>query len=430
MTEPAAPAPSLSALAGASLKVGLLGFGGPAGQIALMHRVFVEERGWIGEERYLKALNFCMLLPGPEAQQLATYVGWTLRGTAGGLIAGLLFVLPGALVMLGVSALYVLHADETIVQAIFYGVRAAVIALIVDAIVRIGRRALSGRSALLIASAALAALVIFSIPFPLVILAAALLGALRGSEREAAAPAPAETPQAKGGLRVGAICAAIWVTPLAATVAWFGPGHVLSEIGLLFSTLSLVTFGGAYATLAYLQQQAVDEHGWLSPAQMLDGLGLAEATPGPLVLVNQFVGFVAGWQAEGGGFGLALAAGALATWCTFAPSFLWIFAAGPMAERLSANPRAASALRAVTAATVGVIASLGLKLAAATLFTQISTTTTRWGAVIETAAISSLDLFATLLAALALAALVSRRFSVLSVLFFCSLAGCLWKLFG
>jgi len=359
--------PSLGQLARASFKIGCLGFGGPAGQIALMHRVYVDENKWIDEPRYLHALNYCMLLPGPEAQQLATYVGWLLHGVRGGLISGLLFILPGACVILALSWLYAAHGDTPALTAAFVGIKAAVLAFIADALLRIGKRALKGPLDLTLAVAAFAALYFAGLPFPLVILAAGVIGAfaLRATPVDAS-PAPSSAPHAGKTLITAAVCGAAWLAPVALVLGLFGPRHLLSEVALLFSQLAVVTFGGAYAMLAYLQQQAVDVHAWLTPAQMIDGLGLAETTPGPLILVNQYVGFIAGWNEAG--FGLALAAAALAGWCTFAPSFLWIFAGAPYAEQLRHNHFAAGALRAITAAVLGVIASLALWFGLAVLF--------------------------------------------------------------
>lgn len=421
------PTPSLAALTAASLRVGLLGFGGPAGQIALMHRIFVEERRWIDEGRFMHALNFCMVLPGPEAQQLATYVGWLLRGPWGGVIAGLLFVLPGAAAVLGLSAFYVLHADASWAQGLLFGVRAAVLALIVDALARIGRRALLTPTDLALALAAAVALSLFGAPFPIVILAAAAIGAVRARSRAADAT-PRETNRTpvghdgKGALAAAALWGALWLAPLAAVVLAFGPEHVLARVGVLFSTLAVVTFGGAYAALAHLQQEAVETYGWLSAPQMLDGLGLAEVTPGPLVLVNQFVGFIAGWSAAEG-WGLAIAAAALASWCTFAPSFLWIFAGAPFAERLRTNARINAVLAAVTAAVVGVIASLGLDLASAALFGETVAVAAPWGRMLELPRLGAFDAFAAGLALLAALALLSRRIGPAAAIVACAGAG-------
>lgn len=402
--------PSLGALTAASFKIGCLGFGGPAGQIALMHRIFVEEKKWIDEARYLHALNYCMLLPGPEAQQLATYVGWLLHGVRGGVIAGALFVLPGAVIVFALAWFYVLHGTTPLVAALFLGVKAAVVAFIVDALIRIGRRALKTGADALTALAAFAALYLFGVPFPLVILAAALLGALSAS-RSPRADLSIETqqqraPSASKSLSTALLWTALWLAPVALVLFAFGPRHVLSQVAILFSQLAVVTFGGAYALLAYLQQQAVDVHGWLAQGQMIDGLGLAETTPGPLILVNQFVGFLAGWQTEGGGFALALAAAALASWCTFAPSFVWIFAGAPHAEQLRRNRFANGALRAVTAAVLGVIASLALWFGQHVLFDAGVAIATPWGGALELPVLTSFNWIAALIALAAAIALV------------------------
>jgi len=422
--------PSLGELTAASFKIGCLGFGGPAGQIALMHRIFVEEKRWIDESRYLHALNYCMLLPGPEAQQLATYVGWLLHGVRGGVIAGALFVLPGALIVFALAWFYVLHGTTPFVVALFLGVKAAVVAFIVDAMIRIGRRALKTGGDGLIALAAFAALYVFAVPFPLVILASALLGVLFVSRARAAATEVADTPQrapsAAKSLATALLWAALWLAPVALIAVSYGPRHVLTEVGLLFSQLAVVTFGGAYALLAYLQQQAVDVQGWLSQGQMIDGLGLAETTPGPLILVNQFVGFLAGWQAEGGGFWLALSAAALASWCTFAPSFVWIFAGAPYAEQLRRNRFAASALRAVTAAVLGVIASLALWFGQHVLFDAGVEIATPWGRGLELPAPASFNWSAALIALAAAIALVRFKANAALVVLAAALAG--WAL--
>jgi chromate transporter len=363
-----------------AFKIGCLGFGGPAGQIALMHRVFVDERKWIDEARFQHMLAFCMLLPGPEAQQLATYVGWRLRGWAGALIAGWLFVIPGALIVLALSWLYVSYGEAPLVAAAFDGVKCAVVALVAEALFKVGRRALKTNAALWIAIAAFAALILGA-PFPLVILAAAVVGMifpspLVGEGRVGGAGAlatgngantPTPVPSPQGGGAQAMLWLALWLTPPAFIALTLGTEHVLFQLALLFSILACVTFGGAYAVLAYLTVE-VAARGWLTPAQMIDGLGLAETTPGPLILVNQFVGFLAGWS-EGGAV-LAIAGAGIALWCTFAPSFVWIFAGAPHAERLQQNPRAAGALAAITAAVLGVIAKLALFFAAHALFAR------------------------------------------------------------
>jgi len=355
----------MSELVRESARIGALGFGGPAGQIALMHRVFVDERKWIGEDAFQHALAFCMLLPGPEAQQLATYVGWRLRGFWGGVVAGWLFVLPGAAIVLALSWLYVTAGHLPAVAAAFDGVKCAVVALVAEALVRIGRRSLQTWAALAIAVVVFGALMAGA-PFPLVILAAGVFGAVFRPVAAVALPTSDEPParSARGGALVWFV---LWAAPAALLFALLGPSHVLTEIAVLFSILACVTFGGAYALLAYLTTEAA-ARGWLTAEQMIDGLGLAETTPGPLILVNEFVGFLAGWG-EGGAL-LALAGAGVALWCTFAPSFVWIFAGAPYAERLRANPRAAGALAAITAAVLGVIAKLALFFAAHVLFSN------------------------------------------------------------
>lgn len=384
---------SLGDLTAASLKIGVLSFGGPAAQIAMMHRVFVDEKKWIDEPRYLHALNYCMLLPGPEAQQLATYVGWLLHGVKGGLIAGALFVLPGALVVLGLSWLYLAHGSAPLVEAAFFGVRAAVVAFVIEALIRISKRALKSCADYWIAVACFAALTLFAVPFPLIIIAAALIGAFVIKRKAPAVETGAAMaqPSTAESLRAAALWGFAWLAPLGLSFAALGPDHVLSRVGALFAKLAVVTFGGAYAVLSYLRQQAVEVEGWLSPGQMIDGLGLAETTPGPLVLVNQFVGFVAGWQTEGGGAGLALAAALMATWMTFAPSFLWIFAGAPYAEGLRRNAKASAALAAITAAVLGVVANLAFWFAVHVLFRETAAATLPWGARIDWPELMSFD---------------------------------------
>jgi chromate transporter len=363
--------PSLSTLFAESLKVGCLGFGGPVGQIALMHRVFVDERKWIDDARFQHMLAYCMLLPGPEAQQLATYVGWRLRGWAGALIAGWLFVLPGAAIVLALSWLYVSYGELPLVAAAFDGVKCAVVALVAEALYKVGKRALRTQFALVIAIATFIALV-FGAPFPLVIVSAALVGllapALVGAKQGQGAAEDANGAQRAGSAWANAfLWLVLWLAPPALIAATLGTDHVLFQVALLFSILACVTFGGAYALLAYLTTEAATR-GWLTPEQMIDGLGLAETTPGPLILVNEFVGFLAGWST--GGIALALAGAAIAVWCTFAPSFVWIFAGAPYAEKLERNKHAAGALAAITAAVLGVIAKLALFFATHALFTR------------------------------------------------------------
>lgn len=417
--------PSLRELTLASLKIGCLGFGGPAGQISLMHRVFVDEKRWIDEPRYLHALSFCTLLPGPEAQQLATYVGWLLRGWTGGLVAGLLFVLPGAAVVFALAWLYAAHGDVAPVAAAFGGVKAAVLALVAEALLRVGRRALKGRAEAIIAAAAFLALAIFALPFPLVVLLAAAVGASRGAADPAAdaAPAPVPPPVRRRTAGVALIWILLWLAPLAFSALLLGGDHWLTKLGGVFAALAATSFGGAYALLAWLQQQAVEVQGWLTTAQMVDGLGLAETTPGPLVLVNTFVGFMAGWNAAGGKAGWAALGFLMALWQTFVPSFLFIFAGAPYAEALRRSRAARGALGAVMAAVLGVIASLALWFAVHVLFAGSTAFRWPWGASIYLPVPSSLDVVTTALALAAGVALIRFRMNVIVVVLACAGAG-------
>jgi chromate transporter len=353
-------------------RIGLLSFGGAAAQIALMHKVLVEERGWLSERKYLSALSFCMLLPGPEAMQLATYAGWRLHGVRGGLAAGLLFVIPGAIVVLVLSMLYAAFGNAPPVEALFTGVKAAVLAIILQALVRLGGRALQGTVDWLVAAAAFVAIYFLALPFPLVVIAAALGGLARAKEVADAEPVPGTGVTPFETLRTIAIWLYIWLAPLLLVVAVFGSDHVLSQIAWFFSKLAVVTFGGAYAVLAYMAQETVAGYHWLTPGEMLDGLGLAETTNGPTILVTEFVGYMA--AARYGGWDPIMMGilGALVTlWATFAPCFLWIFAGAPYVERLTHAPRLSAALRTVTAAVVGVIANLSLWFALHVLFASV-----------------------------------------------------------
>jgi chromate transporter len=423
--------PTLRELTAASFKIGCLGFGGPAGQIALMHRIFVEEKKWIDEPRYLHALNYCMLLPGPEAQQLATYVGWLLHGVRGGVIAGALFVLPGALVVFGLSWLYAVHADTPLVIGLFYGIKAAVLGFVAEALWKVGKRALKTRTDLLVAVAAFVALFLFGAPFPILIIGAVLLGILR-ARKDADAKVKTETmhaqPSARGALSAALVWAAAWLAPLVLAFVFLGPRHMLTQVGIVFSQLAVVTFGGAYAVLAYLQQQAVDVHGWLNTGQMIDGLGLAETTPGPLILVNQYVGFIAGWQAQGGSLWLATVSAAMASWCTFAPSYLWIFAGAPFAETLRRNRLASAALASITAAVLGVIANLAVWFALHVIFTRSTTSPTPWGHTLVLPSITSFDAAEALIALAAGIALVRFKTNVGLVVLASAIAGLLARI--
>ncbi|MDG3040572.1 chromate efflux transporter [Roseicyclus marinus] len=367
MTDAAAPAPTprdLPELTRVFGRIGLLSFGGPAAQIALMHKELVEERPWLSEAQFLRALSFCMLLPGPEAMQLATYAGWKRAGMPGGLIAGLLFVIPGALVILALASLYAAYGGVPLVQALFLGIKAAVIVIVVQALVKVSKRALTGLLPYAIAAAAFLGIYAVQLPFPLIVLGAGGLGAVLLAK---AVPEGAAVARVSGRdtARTVAIWGAVWLLPLA--VLWLvDPGGLLAQVGLFFAKLAVVTFGGAYAVLAYMVQAVVGDFGWLTTAQMMDALGLAETTPGPLILVTQFVGFLAGAQA--GGWGLGLAAALVTLWVTFAPCFLWIFAGAPYVDWIASRPRLTGALQAITAAVVGVILNLSIWFAAHVLF--------------------------------------------------------------
>ena len=358
--------PDLAAITRVFARIGLLSFGGPAAQIALMHRELVEERAWLAEEEFLRALSFCMLLPGPEAMQLATYAGWKLHGTRGGLIAGLLFVVPGAVLILALAAAYAILGGAPVAQALLLGVKAAVIAIVLHALQRVARRALKGGTDWLIAALAFLGLFAFALPFPLIIAAAAIWGWLRGRKGPAAAP-PADVPPLAATLRTVALWSGLWLLPLAALALF--EGGILTRIGLYFSQLAVVTFGGAYAVLGWMTQTVVTDFGWLSPGQMMDALGLAETTPGPLILVTAFVGFLAAYGQ--GGLALGLGGGLVTLWMTFAPCFLWIFAGAPWLDHLTRRPALQGALSAITAAVVGVIANLTVWFAAHVFFASV-----------------------------------------------------------
>ena len=376
--------PTLAELTRVFARIGCLSFGGPAGQIALMQREILDERGWIEQGAFLRALNLCHLLPGPEAQQLATWIGWRLHGVRGGLIAGLLFVLPGAAVMLALSLLYVAAAGLHWFAALFLGVKAAVLAVVLQALLRVAKRALGTHFKLVLAVLAAVALTLLHAPFPLVIVTAGLVGAAVARWRPdwlgAHHVAPSSTQHQSPRRLVAAsfvtiaVWLAIWALPMALVFLLLGPDHVLWQVGLFFSRLAVVTFGGAYAVLAYMAQAAVSGFGWLSPGEMADGLGLAETTPGPLIMVTQFVGFVAAWRHPGALSPLVagLLGAGLTTWVTFAPCFLWIFACAPWMERLEHAERLQGALAAITAAVVGVIANLALWFALHVLFRTVS----------------------------------------------------------
>ena len=392
-------------------KIGCLSFGGPTGQIAMMHRVLVDEKKWIDEPRFLHGLNFCMLLPGPEAQQLATYIGWLMHGVRGGLTAGVLFVLPGAFVMLGLSLIYVLGSGVGWVDGALFGIKAAVLVIVVEALIRIGERALKTPTLIALAAAAFIGIFFLALPFPLILFTAAVVGFVAGQQSPqllALKLADAVIAPVSGAWRQASIAVSIgliaWWTPVGLAAIALGSGHMLTTVGVFFSKLAVVTFGGAYAVLAYMAQATVETYGWMTPEQMVDGLGLAETTPGPLILVTQFVGFLAAYGNPAPFTPLAagLIAAALTTWVTFVPSMMWIFVGAPYIERLRSDRRLAGALAAITAAVVGVVLNLSVWFALHVLFGQVTEQRLgllRWFAFDPLA----LDLKVTVLAAIAAA---------------------------
>jgi chromate transporter len=412
-------------------RIGFLSFGGPAGQIALMHRELVEERGWIGEDDFLHALNFCHLLPGPEAQQLATWIGWRLQGPRGGLAAGLLFVIPGAVIILALSLLYALAANLALVEALFLGVKAAVLAIVVQALLRIAGRALDTTLKQGLAAAAFLGLFLLDLPFPMIVLGAGVIGmvvAMRRPDLLAIKPGKADAilparPWRSTILSV-LVWGTIWAAPMALIALTLGQDHVLWQIGAFFSQLAVVTFGGAYAVLAYMAQEAVQGFGWLDAGEMADGLGLAETTPGPLILVTQFVGYLAAFRSPEPFSPLVagLLGAMLTTWVTFAPCFLWIFALAPWIDRLGHAVRLKGALAAITAAVVGVIANLTAWFALHVLFAQVGEV--QFGPVrLDWPLWASFDWRAGVLAALAVLLAFQLRWSVLRILAVCAAGG-------
>ena len=351
-------------------RIGLLSFGGPAGQIALIHREVVDDRKWIEEPEFLHALNFCMLLPGPEAMQLATYIGWKLHGLRGGLTAGLLFVLPGAAVLLALSLFYALFGKNPIVEGLFFGVKAAVLVIVLEALLRVSKRALKQPLDWAIAAASFIALFCFDLPFPLVVAAAAAIGLLVPDQKPKVTLVPPSLPPFMGLVKTVSIWLAIWLVPLAAIYATFGSAHVFTGLALFFSKLSVVTFGGAYAVLSYMGQTVVEQQHWLTAPEMMNGLGLAETTPGPLILVGQFVGFTAAAKAQSS-LWAGLFASLIYLWMTFVPCFLWIFAGAPYLLYLQSMPRLSSALSRITAAVAGVILNLAFWFGLHVLFGQV-----------------------------------------------------------
>ncbi|UKJ74915.1 chromate efflux transporter [Azospirillum brasilense] len=432
-------------------RIAALSFGGPAGQIAMMHRIVVDEKKWIGEERFLHALNYCMLLPGPEAQQLAVYIGWLMHRTVGGLIAGVLFVLPGALAIMALSLIYATLGHTGAVQGLFFGLKAAVLAVVLEAVVRVGRRTLKNGAMVALSAAAFLAIFAFNVPFPLIILTAALIG-LAGARLGVTAFRPAPhgpassthgnsllgegtpdhaRPSTAWSLRVGAVCLALWLGPVLALLLTLGPDNTFTGIAVFFSKMAVVTFGGAYAVLAYVAQQAVETYGWLHPGEMLDGLGMAETTPGPLIMVVQFVGFL-GALRDPGALPPLLAGvlgGLLTTWVTFVPCFLWIFLGAPYVEALRGNRMLGAALSAITAAVVGVILNLALWFALHTLFARLEPVSFA-GMRLDLPVLASVNLPALALTVAAVLAVFRFKVGMLPTLGACALAGVALRMAG
>ncbi len=429
------------------LRLGFINFGGPAGQIAIMHDELVDKKRWISNGRFLHALNFCTLLPGPEAQQLAIYIGWLLNGSLGGIVAGIFFVLPAFFLILGLSWAFVAHGDVTWVAAIFYGLKAAVIAIVAAAVIRVGSKALTNSPMVVIAVASFLAIFFVKVPFPIVVLAAAATGlvgsrlwpqlftgsqAHTGVDEEALLGdeelAPRQRPSLKRSLYVLLLGGTIWWGPL--VIVWLlrGPDDTLTREAVFFSQAAMVTFGGAYAVLAYINQAAVQQFGWLQPGEMATGLGLAESTPGPLIMVTQFVGFVAAYRFPGGLPPLTAATlGALVTvWATFAPCFLWIFLGAPYIERLRGKASLDAALSAITAAVVGVILNLAVTFAVFTLFMSVETGSLL-GMTYPSPDLASIDLFAAALATVAFVGIFRYKWNVLWIVSGSALAGLAWQ---
>lgn len=418
------------------MKLGFINFGGPAGQIAIMHDALVEDKQWISNGRFLHALNYCMLLPGPEAQQLAIYVGWLLHGVPGGIFAGVFFVLPAVFLMMALAWSFAVHGDIDWVAALFYGIRAAVIAIVLIALIRVAQKALRSNLHWFVAIAAFAALFLFGIPFPLVILAAGIIGFVFSDrfslESHGDASVPAEEHMRTGdtsllrAVRVLMIGLAVWIGPLVAVAAWHGTDDILSEEALFFSQAAMVTFGGAYAVLSYIGQAAT-ERGWIVASQLVTGLGLAESTPGPLIMVTQFVGFLGAYNNPGGldPVVAGVLGGLVAVWATFAPCFLWIFLGAPYIERLRNNQKLSAALGAITAAVVGVIANLAVFFAIHVLFTETIRTKTLG---LELPDLARLDPFAVIVAVVASVALKRFKISVPMIVLASALLGVVYRL--
>lgn len=433
-------------------RVAALSFGGPAGQIAVMHRIIVEEKRWIGETRFLHALNYCTLLPGPEAQQLAVYIGWLLHKTKGGLVAGILFVLPGAFAIMALSWIYAIFGNVGAVQALFFGLKAAVLAIVLEAVLRIGRRALKNNVMIGMAAAAFIALAFFRVPFPLVVLAAGLVGYvggragwsafLAGGHGKNGGDQVADVDSALGegvpeharpslgwSLKVASAGIILWLVPVLALLAFLGQDEVFTDIAIFFSKMAMVTFGGAYAVLSYVAQQAVEHYGWLKPGEVLDGLGMAETTPGPLIMVTQFVGFMGAYRSPGSLDPLLAGTlgGLLTTWVTFVPCFLWIFLGAPYMEALRSNRALSAALAAITAAVVGVILNLAVWFALHVLFRELYEAH-GLGMTVDVPVLSSVNIASLVLTLGAIVAVFRFKVGMLTVLAGCSMLGLLYAL--
>jgi chromate transporter len=428
------------------LRIAALSFGGPAGQIAVMHRILVEEKRWIGDNRFLHALNYCMLLPGPEAQQLATYVGWLMHKTRGGIVAGGLFIIPGVISIMALSIIYALYGKVGIVSALFFGLKAAVLAIVLQAVDRIGRKSLKNNAMRALAVAAFILIFFLNVPFPLIILGAGVIGYVGGragrrefqvggghagstdiadSETLLGDELPAHAnPKPADAFKMGAVWLVLWLVPVGALLLLLGPANTYSQIALFFSKMAVVTFGGAYAVLAYVAQQAVEAYHWLRPGEMLDGLGMAETTPGPLIMVLQFVGFLAAYRDPGGLPPLVggILGGLLATWVTFVPCFLWIFMGAPFIERLRDNKAVAGALSAITAAVVGVVMNLAVWFAIHTLF-RSTFVVAGYGLSFEAPRLDSIDIWSFVLAVGAAVAIFRFKVGMITTLGACCLAG-------
>ncbi|MEN3149180.1 chromate efflux transporter [Neorhizobium sp. IRAMC:178] len=432
-------------------RVAALSFGGPAGQIAVMHRILVDEKRWVGEHRFLHALNYCMLLPGPEAHQLAIYIGWLLNKTKGGMIAGLLFVLPGFISILALSYIYVLFGDVTVIEGMFFGLKCAVLAVVVQAVFRIGSRALKNKVMVAIAAAAFVAIFFLHVPFPLIIISAGVIGYFGGRAGGAAFRVGGGHKSGSGkiledrdsllgedihaqsnlawSLKTSGVLAALWLLPVAVLLLTLGRDNVFSQIGVFFSQMAVVTFGGAYAVLAYVAQEAVEQFGWLRPGEMLDGLGMAETTPGPLIMVTQFVGFLAGHRDPGAINPLTAAtlAAILTTWVTFLPSFLWIFAGAPFIEKMRGNIALTGAMSAITAAVVGVILNLAIWFGLHVLFGEVREITAGpWS--MDIPVLNSVILPSLVLTAIAAMSIFRFGLSVVTTLLVSAALGIGWKL--